>query len=439
MKTLVTCLLSCAALTALGTSPPAARAASQPPNLSATLTAGHLDPTARAEVDVVLVDPTAVALRLRNTSTPWQQGPRLERVAFSLANDPGLSCLAFHDASNRFTLAAPAAPLCGGVHTFAYELSALTSPLWPTEELQVILRVKPACQSHFSFTAQTFLGSTPAQSGTQTAQLGAALSNVEGKDHLVCVAGSLVNLTPGVHFSWATFLVGAAEVRTSTSVYGPGDSRAGSVSIDLAGDSLLDGITTDPPLEAAVLTLRNGAGVILEQQHLNRHWVPGALDEGGCTTTGAPACFVSWPDDGANELLVAAVPTLVTDSNADFDLDGYRVTVAAELSLDYTMEPFLDSGHEVIRITWARQGSLRMAQLQLRAAYDANLDGSSADEPLVTLFARNAPDHPNGASSPSVHVVTATETHLVIDVDVQAALESVRAAYLTLGVLDPPQ
>lgn len=440
MKARIGVLSGAVALMALVALPPLAHSSTfLPADLTADLTADHVGDDLGARVEVVLVDPATAVLRLQNTSanvSPLPEGPLLGRVGFNLAGDPGPACLILDDPAQRFTLLSPAAPFCGGKHTFRYELFAPTAPLWTTEVVEVALRVEPACQGTFAFTHETFLGATPAQVGVLPGRLGAALSEVAGEPQPICLRGDPTLAVPALHFTWATFLANAAEVRTSTSVFGEGDSRAGSLAIVLAGDSGLDGVTTDPPLEAAVITLRNGAGAILEQQHVNRRWVPDTLDANACLIDdGPPACFVSWPDDGAGGMLVAGVPTMVADSNADFDLVGKRVTVAGSLSLDYTMEPFTDCGHEMIRITWARDGSLRMAQLMLRAGYDANLDGSTVDEPMVTLFARNDPTLPGGVFDPSLHVVSVTKTSLSIEVDVEAALHSIRAAYVKAGIL----
>lgn len=411
-----------------------------PADVTVTLDAEHAGTEALgAQVDVVLVDPATAVLRLINTSkgdSPIPEGPLLVGVAFNLAGDPGAGCLEAEDPAQRFVLASPAAPLCGGLHRFGYELVAAEAPLWTTEVHEVALRVRPECQGTFAFTHDTFLQAAPATVGASTARFGATLMAVAEEPGPVCLVGTPGLVTPALHFTWATFLVNAAEIRASKSAFSAADPRAGSADIVLAGDVLPGGMESDPPLEAAILTLRNGAGAVLEQQHLNRLWVPHDLDANGCMTTeGPPTCFVSWPEDTLGDVLTASVPSMVENSNEGFDALGRRVTVAATLTMDYTMAPFADASHEVLRVSWTRPGGIARAQLQLRAVYDANLNGSTGDEPLVTLYTRNDPMQPGGVFDPSLRVVHVSANTLAIEVDVQAALESIRAAYVKAGVL----
>ena len=89
-------------------------------------------------------------------------------------------------------------------------------------------------------------------------------------------------------FVQAKFIATAADYSGLGSLYYDADSRAGSVVLDVNGYVGLNGGTSDEPYSGGILTLRNGAGQLLEQWQMNRTWPPSDLDADGCR---------SWFDD----------------------------------------------------------------------------------------------------------------------------------------------
>lgn len=181
-----------------------------------------------------------------------------------------------------------------------------------------------------------------------------------GPDPLAC---------PG-DFTWLDLTAISAERVPFPSLLHPADTRAGSVDLHLNGGWGFGSNETDPAFAAGFLTLRDGAGNLVEELQLNRRYRPASLTPDGCTTSaGAPQCWLP-PDGGTpHGVLVASVPHRVRDSNEGFDDSGQRITVAGLLRVDLSGEPPRDSSHESVRITWNAPRGIDSARILLRGSY----------------------------------------------------------------------
>jgi hypothetical protein len=183
------------------------------------------------------------------------------------------------------------------------------------------------------------------------------------------------------------------------------------------------------------VTLRNGAGVVVEQVQVNRRWAP-PLDENDCTLGWPfPQCWL-WPD--GDELIEAWIPTWSTGSNSGFDDPGDRVEVAGGALLDYTVGELMDNSHETMVFSYSDPMGLHTAQLIFRGRFDWDLDGLDVDDKMITIFRRNMPGSGPDYMAPFVAVVSETETEITLAVNVAEALDFVRAAYDGMGFFDEP-
>ena len=227
-------------------------------------------------------------------------------------------------------------------------------------------------------------------------------------------------------FTWSAFTATASEIIGKQSDLTRYDTRAGSVDYAFNGGYGFDGITTDRPFDAAILTLRNGLTKILEQWQLNRRW-PALV---GCESfAGWPRCWIFAPDDSVDDVLSAAVPTYAGSSNDLHDSSGLRVEVSGELHLDYTDgDDHTDNAHETLIVTWYAPLGLDTAQLLLRGRYDHDLDGLTGDDAMVPLLRRNFP-WDDDLHDDAVVILEETDTTLTVALNVQAGLVRVCEEY----------
>lgn len=90
-------------------------------------------------------------------------------------------------------------------------------------------------------------------------------------------------------FTWSEFIATAADLNGLPSTLADPDSRGGSVELNFNGWWDFRGEWADPPYEAAILTLRNGASAVLEQWHLNRFAPPGSTPTGATRPASGPS------------------------------------------------------------------------------------------------------------------------------------------------------
>lgn len=234
-------------------------------------------------------------------------------------------------------------------------------------------------------------------------------------------------LCPGA-FTWLDITAISAEREPFPSLLAPSDTRAGSVDAHLNGGYGFGANETDAAFASGFLTLRDGAGNLLEELQLNRRYRPASLAEDGCTTSGgAPQCWLP-PESGPPEgVLVAGVPHRVRDSNAGFDDSGQRVTVAALLRIDLSGDPPRDNAHETIRVTWNAPRGIETARILLRGSYRrAPLDSGIQPESFTVPLLRGGWSDEIGAGRIAVTVVREverTDQRLTVEISAQPLLE----------------
>ncbi|GMV40585.1 MAG: hypothetical protein AMXMBFR64_23010 [Myxococcales bacterium] len=230
-------------------------------------------------------------------------------------------------------------------------------------------------------------------------------------------------------FTWSEFIATAADLNGLPSTLADPDSRGGSVELNFNGWWDFRGEWADPPYEAAILTLRNGASAVLEQWHLNRFAPPGVHADGCNPAREWPECWLHAPAAIIDGVLSAAVPTAATSSNDGFDASGLRVEVSGSLHLDYAKPPpFTSNSHEHMVITWDAPLGLDTAQVLLRGRYDRGLDGLDGADVMIDIVRLNLPLAPD-LVPPFVSILELTETRVTIQVPVQPALEWVQDHY----------
>ncbi|GMV40956.1 MAG: hypothetical protein AMXMBFR64_26720 [Myxococcales bacterium] len=230
-----------------------------------------------------------------------------------------------------------------------------------------------------------------------------------------------------VAFTWSSFIATASEEYGSESDVARYDTRAGSVDFAFNGGHGFDGVWTDKPFDAAILTLRNGITMILEQWQLNRRW-PATV---GCEDFSLwPRCWIFAPEDSVDDVLSAEVPTYAGSSNDKHDSVGDRVTVSGELLIDYAGgDAATDNSHQTFIVTWYAPHGLDQTLLHLRGRYDHDLNGLTPADAMVPLFRRNFP-WDDDLHDDAVQILEETETTLTVTVNVQAALDAICPAYL---------
>lgn len=399
----------------------------------------------QALVLIEIADPSLAVLHVKNTSPPTAADagePALTSLGFSLANGPPAECLSV--VAPGWVMGGGISPFCGpgnltggpaAITGFPYRIDAVATRtdqgLAPDFAVDIQLRVTAACAGSFAFTPETFVNAPPVPSQGKLAQW-------VGKFGAWGCAEGLFDGLPGKcrpRFTWSEFIATAATVDGFPSDYYPSDRRAGSVEYNFNGQVGMNGVTTDPPFEAAILTIRNGHADLLEQWHLNRVWAPlEGCDEGGVF----PVCWLYAPTAVVDGSLSAYTPVFAGSSNDGFDDSGLRPEVSGHLHVSYaSAQKPQDNSHETLVVVWTAPLGLDQSQLLLRGRYDANLDGLDPADPMITLLRRNF-STATDVLAPQVSVVSQTGTSLVVAVNVQTALERVCQVYRTTGGLTPP-
>lgn len=443
----------------------AASSASQ----AATVELTGEDEAYRASVETTVMSSHGLAIEVHNTSDTsdpdWKKAPTLRRLGFNLSDVAPMSCWDLEGPSGWKLKAGGAFCLfgCGWEHDWddtneGDEFDALfdlqirakgwgNKGLKAGESASFVLTVDPACGVELS--ESTFADAPQSIAGSDVGQWAArfrAVKWVEKKNkwwgwgwgwkkkkskfpkvQWSCAAGDLEDAEPPVEpcapeFSWGELVVGAADLNELPSDFMDPDSRAGSLQMFFNGGVGFDadGASTDAAHQSATVSLRNGAGSVLERWEVNRRF-PGGQ---GCVESGAfPVCWVSAAMDAVDGLLSVFVPTFAPDSNDGFDDSGERVRIEGELLMDYTSgaTTFEDNGHQTLRVTWVAPLGLDSAQLLLRGRYDAASDGLGSEDVLEVLFSRNVGGIDDSQLS-GVVVLEESETTLTIAINVQAGL-----------------
>jgi hypothetical protein len=427
-----------------------------------------------ANVDIDVVAPDRAVLNISNTAAPWlansSDSPRLFRLGFNLASDVAPGCLELAGSpkwqlkkGNFFCKGKWFGGAWGKKNkgcssdfkadwggdqdeddldlTFDYQIRAKGwgwSGLEPGESIQLELRVKPQCAASFQLTPAEFADAEQTTTGGGDGQWAAKFAGFalettnnwwwgKNKTKLVfkkgCAPGDVELPTPSCNpdFTWGELVASSADLNGLPSDFKDPDSRAGSLQLLFNGGVGFDptGQISDAPHEAATITLRNGASAILEQWQVNRRY---AAAQGCEVGSPFPRCWVQAALDAVDGLLRVVVPNIADSSNDGFDESGQRVTVGAELLMDYSAaQDFTDNGHQTFLVTWEAPFGIESAQLLLRGRYDSALDGLGSNDVLEPLFRRNVGSDPD-YKSPSIFIVEETATSLTIGVNVEGAL-----------------
>ena len=443
-------------LVACGTQEPPSTLGSQGSTLATTVL---LLP--RAAVDVSIVNATTAVVRVSNTSPSGAAttvgGPVLTRVGFNLSSGPTQGCLTLDNGGDRWELVTDPEPYCGeattggaggpattvGTSAFAYSIEArpqaLEHGLASGQTANLRVRVDPECDPDFVFTNQAFATAVLVLMGDEEGQWAAAFEGQEGDATTTCTHGRFP--CRPVH-TWSELVATAGDMNGLPSLYANVDGRAGSLELNFNGGEGFDGITSDPPYEAALVTLRNGTGQKLEQTLYNRTFTPAKLAPDGCSIGYAyDQCWIFAPDDLQGQRLRGYLPSKVVNSNVSFDvLPSDRVQVSGGATVDYRFgDTFADNRRESFTVTWKAPRGIHTAQILLRGRYDKDLDDLGPEDGMVTLFRRNFPASLPDMSHPSVRVLAESPTVLVIGVNVQDALEAVCGDYFPPGTsIDVP-
>ena len=231
-------------------------------------------------------------------------------------------------------------------------------------------------------------------------------------------------------FTWLDFTVVSATRDGRPSQFSEFDTRAGSMDVHLNGGHGFGTGESDPAFAAAFLTLRNGAGDILEELQVNRRYQPVRLDSDGCALESAfPQCWIPAPDEPTGTARDAALPRRARDSNEGFDDSGERVAVSGGVRIDLGDEPPVDNRHETVRVTWDAPEGIDGARLLLRASYRAAPGPDGVEPPAfaVPLLSSGWSEHGDGLEVrvPIVGEVERTATRRVVELDVERALRYV--------------
>jgi len=240
--------------------------------------------------------------------------------------------------------------------------------------------------------------------------------------------GSAAFVCPGP-FSWLVLTTTAAERDGKPSFFGPLDTRAGSVNVQLNGSHGFGANETDPAYASGFATLRNGTGSVVEELQINRRYRPGALDGDGCylmEPLQMPQCWVPVDTQAIGGVLEGGVPSRVRDSNEGFDDSGRRVTVAATVKIDLTTWPPRGNAHETVRVTWTAPDGLDTARMLLRGSYqpapDGPVPGSAAYSVPLLRSGWGAADDGALFRLPFVREVERDEQRLTVEVQAGEAL-----------------
>ena len=200
-------------------------------------------------------------------------------------------------------------------------------------------------------------------------------------------------------------------------------TSAGSLEVAFDGAHGFTKADVDPPYSAAVTTLRNGQGGVVEQHQLNRG-LPGG---DGCSSgkTGYPTCWLFAPDDVVDGVLESTLPEQCSSANAGADSSGQRVEVSGTVTLDYTAAPFTDNSHERFRFTWSVPDgrSLDETRLDLRLRTDAAGDGLGEEDPLLPALRLRWPNNGPDRIVAPLRIEEKTAARLTVSGNVQEIMD----------------
>jgi len=383
-------------------------------------------------------------LRINNntqeTSSGRLGGPVLTGIGFNLAGDLPRDCLEVVGQESRAPVLVPRAgvlPACvaptvdPAATLFVVELGAddETPGVARAQTRDLVLRIRDGCPSDFAFTKEGLLGAPRAQAAGRLVQWAGYLDRVgiDGADG-GCITGDgeAAPAKPVLDRVWTNFNVTSAELTPQPSRASETDTRAASVEVRFDDRVDRNGQLHPPALPTVIVTLRDGAGTILEQWHVNERHPPETVGEDDCdTATPYERCYLFADDAQGREGLFVEVPRVVEHSNVGFDDDGGRVVVSARAGFTNARDRLQRS----VRIEWEHPESIEKARFEVRAQADYNLDGSFEDDPFVPLFrARWGGSGPDLLESP-VTVVRQTATSATIEIDVEEAAPYIRQVY----------
>lgn len=380
-------------------------------------------------------------LRIQNTSpetsSAVEDGPLLTAVGFNLAGALPAECLEVTGAEDGAALLALSERdevFCrrqverGAVEDRFHVV--LTSGAWTVgvarvEQRDVRIRIADGCASDYAFTREVLLDAPHSRAGGASAQWIASFTRVgiDGAD-VGCALGESTPAPPKAPLTetWTDFIATAAEAEPSESERQPDDTRAGSLEARFVDDIDREGAPLAPALPIVIASLRNGAGEILEEWHLNDVWPPATVGADGCDST-APHryCFL-YADPGEGEAAAVDLPQSVRDSNARFDEEGDRVSIRGTFGFTEGSAPEGDAPvRRFLRLRWERPIDIGRARLKLRARADANRDGTFDDDPFVTLFRARWEGSGADFVAPPLTVIEETQTSVTVEIDVDAA------------------
>lgn len=409
--------------------------------------------TLTARVQIELESDDTARVRVTNTSPPFlgdpANGPFLTRMGLNLMQGPPRQCLDLEDeeGNDDFMLQGTTMPFCSRVWKsdvlYSYGLRARgpyhDGGIAPGDSRVFRLSVREECRRRYRLTADTFLDASRSWSGGRWGQWAAAFraAGPWGLDG-GCGQGMAKRFAEVLVFTWADFVATSAESVGKPSFEQASDTRAGSVQIAMNGGVGFDATTFFRPFEGAIVTLKNGAGSILEQ------WMSGgtrlipSLDESGCKPESeGRQCWLYVPHDLIDGQLFAFVPNRSDGSNEGFDDSGGRVEVRGEIVQDFRDGWPEDSSGRTVRFLWTDPDGLDGDLLELRVRYDVGLDGSFNDDPFVVFlrfgWTGSGPDF----LARSLKVLHVSTNALLVELDVQEALEYAKEAYAAGDVVDP--
>lgn len=399
-----------------------------------------------AVVDVTVLDPHRALVHVRNTSPPsgvsLSTAPVLTRLSFDMVGGPSPKCLTV-SGPVWWTATGRSRPPCEGAGgglsgVYGYGFSTISKySSWGVragESVDLLVYLNKHCAGGFVFTPGAFLDAKA--DGTKPRW--AAVFHEVGPNGYDggCASGSASVAAPVAackpEVTWATLVANTSDTSGLPSFLLPSDSRAGSVEITVNGGDGFDTETEDPPFEAGIVSIRNGANTLLEQWQVNRYWAAGE----GCVDDGATfVCWISKALNLAGLDLPALVPTMAGSSNDGFDESGDRVEVRGELHVSYSGGHTLtDNSHETAIFEWSAPLGLQSAQLLIRAGYNSTAVPPGVSKPSVILFRRNFPLAADYAA-PGVDV-TVTHVSARVSINLQEALERICERYDEVGLLD---
>ena len=309
--------------------------------------------------------------------------------------------------------------------------------LFVGESVELRITLLPECAGQFELTPEAFLLAPTSPTGGLEAQWAVKFQVVgEGGEDSGCAQGNseeppAPQCVP--NYTWSEFIATAGDMNSLPSLYSPVDGRAGSVELGTIGGHLVAPIAVEELYTGGAMSLRNGAGKVIEQWQLNRRW-PSSQPFLCDPSKSFFQCWIYAATDLVDGILEATVPTFATSSNQGFDDSGLRAEIGGQIVMDHTGGAFMDNAHQTFVVTWEAPLGLDTVQILLRARYDHDFDFLEPKDKMVILFSRNVGGVPD-TDAGSVVILEQTDTRLTIAVNVEAGLEDVCNEYTAMGML----